>query len=135
MTDREREIFRTDRPVDVQGLGDYLKGMTLDLNAYNNGKAKGIMFKQASSPSMQRLQNAIHKLAVAVRMNDTTMTNNDHVGHNAFVTTRTADTAPFTANKVNPDPGINPMALVAPQRTSEDKKQAAGLNDNPIQQG
>ena len=69
MTDKEREIFRTDRPVDVQGLGDYLKGMTLDLNAYNDGQPKGIMFKHASSPSMQRLQNAIHKLANTLQEN------------------------------------------------------------------
>lgn len=107
MTDKEREIFRTDRPVDVQGLGEYLKGMKLDLNAYNTGKPKGIMFKHASSPSIQRLQNAIHKLAEAIQETPAIYRTTEKPANAAFSTKATADQQKAT--------GVN-YAQVTPQR-------------------
>lgn len=64
MTKEEQErIFGKSHPVDVDAFGEYLNNCKLDINKYADGKAKGLMLKCASSPSFQRLHNAIQKLA------------------------------------------------------------------------
>lgn len=74
MTPEEERIFGIDHPVDVDGLGEFMKGMKIDLNGWKEDKPKGIMFKHASSPAFQRLQSAIQKLAAAVENPYTTKT-------------------------------------------------------------
>ena len=112
MTNKELEIFRTDRPVDVQGLGDYLKGMKLDLNAYNTGKPKGIMFKHASSPTFLRLHNAVHKLAGIMNTYPRPINFNsssDKVGAMADATDETAKPGTTTSNTLVDKPPIHPL--------------------------
>lgn len=113
MTDREREIFRTDRPVDVQGLGDYMNGMPLDLNSYNTGKPKGIMFKHASSPAFQRLHDAIRKLAAYTSVSDRAAYAADEVDNTA----KPKDTTRNTLANIPPFAMMNDNRKMQTQET------------------
>ena len=96
MTPEEERIFGIDHPVDVDGLGEFMKGMKIDLNGWKENKPKGIMFKHASSPAFQRLQNAIQKLAGAISAADSTVQIAEKAKFNSGTQAQLADKAPYT---------------------------------------
>lgn len=104
--DKER-IFGKSHPVDVDAFGEYLNNCKLDINKYANGKPKGLMLKQASSPSFQRLHNAIQKLSSMLNEQQAIYRTTENPSNAAFAQKSTAE-----ASKGS---GVN-YSTITPQR-------------------